>query len=143
MYTLVVSTIDDAVYTETVSVSSGKCTDIAGNGNIVSNTVSTNVDRKDPTITATPDKTTNASANNYQKSQSVTITVADAGAGLLSSNSYQYYLSNSSTALSGGEWTNYSAAKLASIISTSACTRVSYCAGENTLGSVWSPSKDT
>ena len=44
----------------------------------------------------------------WVKSKSVTISVADSHVGSLKSdNSYQYYLSNSATALSGGGWTNY------------------------------------
>ena len=106
VYTLEVLTINDTVYTETVSVKEENAyIDIAGNGNIDLDTLSIQVDRKDPTITVEPDKTTNALAKDYQKSQSVTITVVDEGAGLLPSNSYQYFLSSSSTSLSGGEWT--------------------------------------
>ena len=55
-----------------------------------------------PTITVSPSSATAC------KSKSVTITVADTGGSALSSsNSYQYYLSSSSTALSGGIWTTY------------------------------------
>ena len=44
----------------------------------------------------------------WVKSKSVTISLADSHVGSLKSdNSYQYYLSNSATALSGGNWTNY------------------------------------
>ena len=47
---------------------------------------------------------------------STTITVSESGgAGLLSSNSYQYYLSNSSTALSGGTWTTYTSGTAVSL----------------------------
>ena len=56
----------------------------------------------EPTITVSPASATACT------SKSVTITAADTGgSGLSSSNSYQYYLSTSSTALQGGSWTNY------------------------------------
>ena len=56
-----------------------------------------------PTMTVSP---TNATVC---KSAEVSITVADndGGVGLATSNSYQYYLSTSSTTLSGGRWTTY------------------------------------
>ena len=55
-----------------------------------------------PTITVSPTSATACT------SKSVTITAADTGgSSLSSSNSYQYYLSTSSTALSGGSWTDY------------------------------------
>ena len=62
-----------------------------------------NTDNTAPTITVSPTSATTC------KSAKVTITVADndGGSGLSTSNSYQYYLSTSSTTLSGGTWRNY------------------------------------
>ena len=74
------------------------------NNGVISSEVTFNVkiDKTLPTIAVSP---TNSTAC---KQKSVTITVADTGGSTLSSsNSYQYYLSSSSTALSGGTWTNY------------------------------------
>ena len=62
-------------------------------------------DATNPTITVSP-----ASAT-VCKTKSVTITAEDTGgSGLSNNNSYQYYLSTSGTALSGGSWTNYTSA---------------------------------
>ena len=59
-------------------------------------------DNSAPTITVSPENVT------VCKNKNVTITVADVGpAGLLTTNSYQYYLSTSSTSLVGGSWKNY------------------------------------
>ena len=77
-------------------------------GNINKNSVTVNIDKAPPTITVNPTSTVSSTSDNYVKSTSVTITVADTGgSGLSSSNSLQYYLSTSSTALSGGAWTTY------------------------------------
>ena len=62
-----------------------------------------NFDFTKPTITVSP-----ASTGWRNSALSTTITIGESGgAGLSSSNSYQYYLSSSSTTLSGGEWKDY------------------------------------
>lgn len=59
-------------------------------------------DNTGPTVTINPTTAT------VCKNKAVTVTVADVGAaGLSSSNSYQYYLSNSNNGLAGGAWTSY------------------------------------
>ena len=61
-------------------------------------------DNSAPVITITPNST-----NGYTKTTSATITVSDSGGSDLNSgNSYQYYLSTSSTSQDGGSWENYS-----------------------------------
>lgn len=65
-------------------------------------TLSVKIDKTLPTIIVTPANAT------VCKSKSITITIKDeGGSSLSSSNSYQYYLSSSSTALSGGSWKDY------------------------------------
>ena len=60
-------------------------------------------DKDSPTITVSPE-----SSEWRHTALDTTITVNDdGGSGISSSNSYQYYLSNSSTDLAGGEWRNY------------------------------------
>lgn len=64
----------------------------------------------EPTITVSPASATTC------KTKSVTITVKDEGGSeLLSSNSYQYYLSSSSTELSDGSWKKYTSGTAFSI----------------------------
>jgi len=118
-YVLVVT--NSSSCTQTVSVPAGKASDAAGNTNTASNTVSMVIDRTAPTITASP-----ASASNV-RTQSVTITAADTGgAGLATNNSYQYYLSTSSSGVEGGSWTNYSSGTAFSIGSGITGTRYLY-----------------
>ena len=82
---------------------------IKDNATNISTTASTQVygpyvfANKAPTITISPNN-----QSNYTKSTNVIITVTDNnGVGLSSSNSYQYYLSTSSTSQVGGSWQNY------------------------------------
>jgi len=53
------------------------------------------IDKTNPTITVTPEKTTNTNANDYVKTQSVTVTASDTHSGLSTSNSYSWFLSKS------------------------------------------------
>ena len=73
-------------------------------GNLITKTIQVrNIDKIPPTMTVNLKSDTT-----YTKEKSVTITVGDeGGSGLSSSNSYQYYLSTSSTTLTGGSWVNY------------------------------------
>ena len=86
----------------------GTVYDVAGNSlSVAKKTIGGKAivaDTTAPTITASPASATAC------KSVDVTLTVEDTGAGasgLATTNSYQYYLSKSTTALSGGTWTNY------------------------------------
>jgi len=80
-----------------------KCYTYDNVGNVSSVATKTiKIDKTAPTITVSPSSAT------VCKSKSVTITAADTGTSTLNSgNSYQYYLSTSSSALTGGSWTNY------------------------------------
>lgn len=65
-----------------------------------------NFDNIPPTITVNP------TSGGYVKTRNVTITVGETGgSNLSSSNSYQYYLSKSNTALEDGAWTNYTSGR--------------------------------
>lgn len=55
-----------------------------------------------PTINVSPSSCTPS------RNKDVTITVTERESGLVSTNSYQYYVSSSSTSLVGGSWQNYS-----------------------------------
>ena len=57
--------------------------------------------------TISPIITVNDDDESICETKKIIITATDEGSGLSSNNSYQYYLSTSSTALSGGTWINY------------------------------------
>ena len=64
-------------------------------------------DNSAPVITINP-----SGNSSYTRSINVSITISDTGgSGLSSSNSYQYYLSTSSTSQTGGRWQNYTNGK--------------------------------
>ena len=69
-------------------------------GNVAEKIYTVKIDKTLPIITVTPNNGTDA------KTRNITITITDE-AGLNSNNNYQYYLSTSSSSLTGGEWTNY------------------------------------
>lgn len=86
---------------QTVSIGANVCNDFAGNGNTAASK-SITIDRTPPIIKVNP------ASGGYTKSRNITITIEETGgAGLNGSNNYQYYLSNSSTGLGDGTWTNY------------------------------------
>ena len=75
--------------------------DNAGNSSGTKTSGAFYFDNTAPVVSAT------APSSSAVTSQNVTINVSDTGGSGLSSNSYQYYLSSSSTSFSGGSWTNY------------------------------------
>ena len=75
--------------------------DNAGNSSGTKTSGAFYFDNTAPVVSAT------APSSSAVTSQNVTINVSDTGGSGLSSNSYQYYLSSSSTSFSEGSWTNY------------------------------------
>ena len=77
--------------------------DNAGNSSGNKNSGAFQFDNTAPVISVSP-----TSQSTAVSSTRVKITATDTGSGLANGTSYQYYLSTSSTRLSGGSWTTYS-----------------------------------